>query len=121
MIARERVFTVAKLSGLVGQKTVDTPEGRFRVDLWDERSRTAFELDGREFHSDKSAFVADRRRDSALAALGILTVRFTYEDIVSRPDWCREVALRVIRQRERVAGSASPPARTTPHLTRADA
>ncbi|WP_244960225.1 endonuclease domain-containing protein [Actinomyces faecalis] len=41
------------------------------------------ETDGREFHDDLYSFEHDRRRDRALAALGLVTLRFTYDDVRS--------------------------------------
>lgn len=42
--------------------------------------RVVVELDGFEFHSSRQAFGNDRRRDRALAALGLKVLRFTYDE-----------------------------------------
>jgi hypothetical protein len=57
-----------------------------RVDcLWREQ-RVIVELDGRRFHGGSTARDADRRRDNQLHASGWVVLRFTWDDIVERPD-----------------------------------
>jgi very-short-patch-repair endonuclease len=56
-----------------------------RVDLLVE-GRLVVELDGFEHHGSRRAFVEDRRRDRALVALGLLVLRFTYDDVLASPD-----------------------------------
>lgn len=55
------------------------------------------EIDGYAFHSDRAAFVRDRRRDRALAALGYPVLRFTYADALEEHGLVADVraALRV--------------------------
>lgn len=45
------------------------------------------EADGFEHHSTRAHYRVDRRRADALAAQGFVLVRFSYEDIVHRPDY----------------------------------
>jgi very-short-patch-repair endonuclease len=45
------------------------------------------ELDGFEHHSDRAHYRNDRRRGNALTGLGLHLVRFTYEDVMHRPNW----------------------------------
>lgn len=49
------------------------------VDAMHEPTGTVVELDGRAFHQDR--FQQDRSRDQRLAALGLLSVRFTHADM----------------------------------------
>jgi hypothetical protein len=58
----------------VAQLWVDTPAGRFRLDLAWPDLLVAVEVDGRQ-HADPDAVVADARRDAALAALGWTVIR----------------------------------------------
>lgn len=44
-------------------------------------SRLVIELDGWEFHRDRSAFEEDRRRDAQLVARGYLVLRFTFRQL----------------------------------------
>lgn len=55
-----------------------------RVDALHRRSGVIVELDGRGFHGD-DYFQSDRTRDQRLAALGFVVIRFTWEDVDTRP------------------------------------
>ena len=57
-----------------------------RVDLLVE-GRLVVEVDGFAYHSDRQRFAADRRRDAALLAMGYRVLRFTWMDVVTRPDY----------------------------------
>jgi very-short-patch-repair endonuclease len=57
-----------------------------RVDAVWRTQRIAVELDGWAWHHDRYAFERDRERDAMLAAAGWRVVRFTYRQIVDRPD-----------------------------------
>ena len=46
----------------------------------------AVELDGRDAHERQLAFESDRRRDAALGAIGIRTLRFTWQRITYEPE-----------------------------------
>lgn len=43
--------------------------------------RVVVETDGRAYHEDNYAFQTDRARDRALAARGLVALRFTYDDV----------------------------------------
>ena len=45
------------------------------------------EVDGWRYHASRSAFEADRRRDAMLQGAGWVVLRFTWLQIVQRPDW----------------------------------
>ena len=45
------------------------------------------ELDGRKFHSDAEALVADSEKTRYLRSLGFRVLRFTWNDVVERPEW----------------------------------
>ena len=57
---------------------------RGQLDNLYEEARLAVELDGRAYHPAEQRW-ADNRRDSALAALGIMTVRYSWTDVTERP------------------------------------
>jgi very-short-patch-repair endonuclease len=64
---------------------VNVSVGPFTVDfLWGE-ARLIVETDGWESHRTRSAFEADRARDSKLKLSGFDVLRFTYRQIVSEP------------------------------------
>lgn len=45
------------------------------------------ETDGYEFHRERADYRKDRERATALAVRGYTLLRFTYEDVKSRPQW----------------------------------
>ncbi|MGD8167762.1 endonuclease domain-containing protein [Herbiconiux sp. P16] len=53
--------------------------------------RLVVETDGREWHTKPEAYAADRRRDLALAELGYLVLRLSYEQVMG--EWDRIVAV----------------------------
>ncbi len=58
-----------------------------RVDLcWPDR-RLVVEADGFAFHSDRTAYRRDRQRMNELARQGWRVLRFTWEDVMGRPDY----------------------------------
>ena len=58
-----------------------------RVDFLFEDARIIVETDGYDHHSDRAAFRADRRRQNALVQAGYRVVRFSWDDVVHRPDY----------------------------------
>ena len=58
-----------------------------RVDFVDRRARVVFELDGRVGHASELDRKRDRRRDNELMAEGFRVFRFTWEELVARPQW----------------------------------
>ena len=51
----------------------------YEVDALFEQQRVVVELDGWEFHNDRTAFGSDRERDAALLEKGYVTVRITWD------------------------------------------
>ncbi|MCB2413402.1 hypothetical protein LGT39_11160 [Demequina sp. TTPB684] len=93
------VFAGSTFDHLLRQHRLVVEGRRFRVDVFDPVTSTAFELDGAVAHGSLEQRQADVERDGLLAGLGILTVRFTYRDVMDRPAWCRVLALRVLAER----------------------
>jgi very-short-patch-repair endonuclease len=58
-----------------------------RVDCRFTRDRLLVELDGRVGHVGELDRARDRDRDNALMAEGWRVLRFTWDDVVSRPTW----------------------------------
>jgi very-short-patch-repair endonuclease len=81
----ERIFATPDLAGLRWQ--VPVPLGRrvAYLDLFDERARVNFELDGTKYHAGPADRERDLRRDAALAVKGITVVRFTHDRLVREP------------------------------------
>jgi hypothetical protein len=60
--------------------------GVIRVDFaWPER-KVVVELDGFAFHAGRQRYRSDRRRSNELALAGWTVLRFSWEDVVGRPD-----------------------------------
>lgn len=58
-----------------------------RVDAYFRRARLVIELDGRVGHVGDLDRARDRQRDNELMADGWRVLRFTWDDLVSRPAW----------------------------------
>ena len=71
------------------------------LDVFAERERVDFELDGMAWHGDRIRREADMRRDAALATLGILVVRFSYQRLVNEPDQVRREVRRILSAHRR--------------------
>lgn len=72
----------------------------FRVDAYHPASRTAIEFDGARWHSG-DARELDTVRDALLATTGVLVLRLRYSDVMTRPEWCREVVAMTVAARLR--------------------
>jgi very-short-patch-repair endonuclease len=72
--------------------------GRFvaRIDAAYPDRKLAIEVDGYEHHTTPGAFQRDRTRQNRLVALGWTVLRFTWEDVVQRPDMVAEAIKQAI-------------------------
>lgn len=93
------VLTGAAFSELIRQHKLVAQREAFRIDVYDPVTRTAFEFDSEKWHGEPDQRQRDLRRDALLAGIGVLTTRFGFVDVMRRPGWCRQVALRVLSQR----------------------
>lgn len=64
-----------------------------RVDLCWPAARLVVEADGFAFHSDRASYRSDRRRLNELERLGWRVLRFSWEDVLERP----QVVVAVVR------------------------
>ena len=104
------VFNLREFAGLIRQHRVTVAGESFRLDMYDPATMTAIETDGAAFHGSPEQRQRDVRRDAILAGAGILTVRLTYDDVVNRPEACRQVVRRALESRRaRPAPSLSSP------------
>jgi hypothetical protein len=84
----------------VQQYPVRLPDGRcIHLDAAYVEARVAVELDGAAFHGSREARERDLRRDSALAALGWVVLRFSYERLTRDPAGCRAEIVAVVLRR----------------------
>jgi hypothetical protein len=92
-VLEERFLALCRGGGLPAPRTnvwLPVDSGLVEVDAFFPHARVVVELDGAAAHRTRRAFDADRRRDSALAARGLLVIRLTWT--------------RVTREREAVVG-----------------
>ncbi|MFG1847988.1 DUF559 domain-containing protein [Micromonospora carbonacea] len=95
----DHVFTGAQMPRLRRQFRVRI-EGRTRyLDVYAERERVDFELDGATAHGDPRQREIDLRRDALLATRGILVVRFAHRRLVREPDRVRAEVLAILASR----------------------
>ncbi|MFV0633027.1 hypothetical protein [Demequina sp.] len=95
----EDVLTGAPFAGLVRQHRITVTGESFRLDAYDPATRTAFEFDSKAHHQGVDKRRRDLRRDALLSSVGIETVRFDYVDVMSRPQWCRDIAIATLVSR----------------------
>lgn len=89
-----------RLPSWVQQYPIRLGDGRrVRLDAAYPEARVAVELDGAAFHGSRAARERDLRRDSALAALGWVVLRFSYARLMSDPEGCRREIEAVVLRR----------------------
>ncbi len=71
------------------------------VDALHMGTKVVVELDGQQFHGP-DRFQADRTRDQRLAAAGFIVLRFTWDDLIHRPDDVIERIRRTMAHRARL-------------------
>lgn len=79
------------LLGMLDETELPRPQtnvwiARFRVDFHWPLEGLVVEVDGRRFHSSRNRFEADRDRDGTLLAAGCTVLRFTWSQLVERPN-----------------------------------
>lgn len=81
------LLTTAGLAGFTTQHAIYDRRGEFvaRVDFCWFAHRLIVEADGFAFHSDRLSYRRDRDRMNELERLGWRVLRFTWEDVRSRP------------------------------------
>jgi very-short-patch-repair endonuclease len=93
---------VHQQSGLKRYRVPVRADGRgYVLDLYAQREKVNFELDGAAFHGSQAQRENDLRRDAALAMLGILVVRFSFTRLTGEPETVRQEALTILRARQR--------------------
>jgi very-short-patch-repair endonuclease len=70
-----------------------------RVDLADEALGIVLEADSFEFHGERAALGRDCERYDELVARGWLVLRFSWEQVMLRPEWVARVIERTVRRR----------------------
>jgi very-short-patch-repair endonuclease len=78
---------------------VNTTLHGLEVDAYFPDHGVIVELDGWDFHSSRDSFESDRDRDATMLALGIVTVRITWERLFERPEREAGRLLRILERR----------------------
>lgn len=73
-----------------------------RPDLVDARLGIALEADSFEWHGSRAALSADARKYDLMVAAGWLVLRFSYEHVMTQPDFVRRVTTDVVVRAERM-------------------
>ena len=97
--ARRDVFVGRSFGEFEWQAALVVESRSTLADMVHRPSKVVVELDGGRYHETASAWRADRARDVDLAAAGYVTLRFGWDDIVHRPDWCRKRLLEAVASR----------------------
>ena len=91
------------------QPLINTTIAGFEVDAYFPDQRVIVELDGWGFHSSRASFENDRERDATMLALGIVTVRITWNRLIKTPEREAERLLVILNARTPQASCASYP------------
>lgn len=70
-----------------------------RVDLADESLRIVIEADSMEYHGEREAMDRDVERYTRLVCDGWLVLRFTWYQVMTRPDWVAAMLAKAVAQR----------------------
>ncbi|SNT64641.1 Protein of unknown function [Asanoa hainanensis] len=97
----DNVFTGPGMPRFARQFPITLGGRTVYLDVFAEPERVDFELDGFSTHGDPRQREADLRRDAALAAQGILVVRFTRRRLLSEPIAVRTEILAILCARQR--------------------
>jgi very-short-patch-repair endonuclease len=86
----------AGLPGIEPQVPIVLPRRKVRVDLADRRRRLVIEGDSYTHHGTRSAFSSDCERYNDLVAAGWTVLRFTWEQVMLRPESVRRTVRETI-------------------------
>ncbi len=84
------------------QVTIREPDIVARPDLVDEALRIVLEADSFEWHGGRAQLSADARRYDLLVVNGWLVLRFSYEHVMTQPDFVRRVLVAAVALAERM-------------------
>lgn len=105
--AKYEVFADARFRACEWQVDLELQSRDLTVDMLHPGTAVVVELDGDKYHSTREDRDSDRERQTLLTAAGYAVLRFGWNDIVSRPEWCRKQVLAAMGAR------TMPPARTS--------
>ena len=97
--ARRDVFAARCFHEFEWQASLTVGSRKAVADMLHRAAQVVVELDGARFHDVPGTWRADRVRDVDLAAAGYVTIRFGWDDVVRRPNWCRTRLSEVVASR----------------------
>lgn len=95
----QRLLDEAGMGGWKGNHPVVIAGRRFRLDVAFPEHRLDVEVDGWAYHRSKEARDRDIERDNLLTQAGWRVLRFSWEDVVDRPDYVIDVIASVLATR----------------------
>jgi very-short-patch-repair endonuclease len=98
----EGVIRAARLREPSRQHPVRAGARNYRIDLAYPDAMLAIEVDGKAWHFDAERRTVDIKRDAELAALGWLTLRFTYEQITTDAGWVARCVGEALERRTKI-------------------
>ncbi|NUT36280.1 MAG: DUF559 domain-containing protein [Hamadaea sp.] len=98
LFGAEVVFVGAGMPEFVRQARIAVRDRVYYLDVFAEREKVDFELDGAAWHGGRHR-EQDLRRDAALATMGILVVRFSYRRLMTEPQRVRREILCILAER----------------------
>ncbi|MEV4539123.1 DUF559 domain-containing protein [Asanoa sp. NPDC049518] len=101
----DHVFTAPGMPAFARQVPIRLDGYTTYLDIFHEATRVNFELDGASVHGGTRQREIDLRRDAALAARGILAVRFSHARLTREPEAVRREVWTILRNRGTPAGS----------------
>ena len=97
--AEERLLALIR-DGRLPEPQVNAMVAEYEVDFLWAAQRLVVEVDGYEFHSGRSSFEGDRRRDADLAAVGFRVLRVTWRQLSEERQVVLALIARVLGQGE---------------------
>src|SRR6266704_833903 len=95
----QRLLDEAGIGGWKGNHLVVIAGRRFRLDVAFPEHRLDVEVDGWAYHRSKEARDRDIERDNLLTQAGWRVLRFSWEDVVDRPDYVIDVIASILATR----------------------
>lgn len=80
------ILREAEITGWAPNAAVQVSFGVIHVDVLFTRARLVVEVDGWAHHTQADRFQEDRRRQNALIGAGWNVLRFTWRDLIERPE-----------------------------------
>jgi very-short-patch-repair endonuclease len=110
--ALRAVLAEAGISGFVPQVEIRLAGRAVRVDLADEVNRVVIEADSYEHHGDRESWERDCERYDELTAAGWVVLRFTWRQVVDRPERVTQIVRSTLRHHDARARAGGRPSDT---------